>query len=49
MSVALLQEDLSDDHRPPPQKHNLSARQPAFHLIKSEKTAAYAYETNIEN
>jgi hypothetical protein len=49
MKVALLQEDLSDGHRPPQQKHNLSARQPAFHLIKSKKTAAYAYETNIEN
>jgi hypothetical protein len=49
MSVALLQEDLSDDHRPPLEKHNLSARQPAFHLIKSEKTAAHAYETNTEN
>jgi hypothetical protein len=31
------------------QKYNLSARQPAFYLIKSDKTAAHAYETNTEN
>jgi hypothetical protein len=40
---------LSDGHRPPLQKYNLSARQPVFYLIKSDKTAAHAYETNTEN
>ena len=42
-------EKLSDCHRLPLRKNDLFARQHDLHLFKSEKTAAYAYETNTQN